>query len=90
MQRLLRPLSLLSRSASRLATAPLPPRPSLPCSPTPARRLAAPHLRLPSGRLYATPALDMERVDTSKRLAELRKLMKEHGVHVYSKKKAAN
>lgn len=32
----------------------------------------------------------MERVDTSKRLAELRKLMKENGVHVYSKKKAAN
>ncbi|KAK9423908.1 hypothetical protein SUNI508_03924 [Seiridium unicorne] len=78
----LRPLSALSTKALRL----VPPR--LACQPRllPPLKKVAPPLALnprPLYRLYSTPAVDMEKIDTSSRLAELRKFMKENNVDVY-------
>ncbi|KAK8058559.1 metallopeptidase family M24 [Apiospora phragmitis] len=80
--RLLRPLTLLSRSLLRPAAPPLsrayyPKCPSLRRDPS--------VLANPSNRRYRTytTAVDMEKVDTTSRLAALRKFMKEHNVDVY-------
>ncbi|KAI1868246.1 hypothetical protein JX265_007069 [Neoarthrinium moseri] len=78
----LRPLSALSTKALRFAFPAPVPKPRLLCRATQAQRLL--HLTpRPIRRLYTTKPTDMETVNTSARLAELRKLMKENSVDVY-------
>ncbi|KAK8004324.1 hypothetical protein PG989_004043 [Apiospora arundinis] len=80
--RLLRPITLLSRSLPRLAAPPLSRAYSLACRTPPRNPLVLANPLNHAYRAYTT-AIDMEKVDTTSRLAALRKFMKEHNVDVY-------